>query len=147
MGIDKRDSGRIPSYRSRALLISYGEKMPDYRKTLKHVEPKKREVKIPEEEKKLLEQFSGTDEIPLSSEQRTVLDILSKRKTVSMITREYNLALKPLGGELVTEDEIIEILRALESMNLVKSVVGADNEEYWVDINYYTEKLFGTDKL
>lgn len=121
--------------------------MPDYRKTLKHVESKKREIKIPEEEKKLLEQLSGTDEIPLSSEQRTVLDILTKRKTVLMITREYNLAIKPLGNELVTEDEIIEILRTLESMNLVKSVIGADNEEYWVDINYYHEKLFGTDKL
>ena len=121
--------------------------MPDYRKTLKHVEPKKREVKIPEEEKKLLEQFSATDEVPLSSEQRTVLDILTKRKTVSMITREYNLALKPLGSELITENEIVEILKTLESMNLVKSVVGADNEEYWVDINYYHEKLFGTDKL
>jgi len=121
--------------------------MPDYRKTLKHIESNKREIRIPEEDKKLLEEYSDIDEISLSIEQRTVLDILTKRKTISMITREYNLALKPLGSELITKENILGILKILESMNLVKSVIGADNEEYWVDMNYYREKLLGTDKL
>jgi hypothetical protein len=121
--------------------------MPDYRKTLKHVEPKKQEVKISKEDIKVLEQFSGKDEPPLSAEQRTVLEILTKRKTLSMITREYNLALKPLQKDLRTENQIREILKNLASKNLVKSVVGADKEEYWVDLKFFYEKLIGSDKL
>ncbi len=124
-----------------------GDTMPDYRKTLKHVETKKQAVKISEEDKKVLQQLSGKDELPLSAEQRTVLEILTKRKTLSMITREYNLALKPLQKDLITENQIKEILKNLASKNLVKSVVGADKEEYWVDLKFFHEKLIGSDKL
>lgn len=121
--------------------------MPDNLKPLEHAKTKKQEVKIAEEDKKVLEHFADKDEPPLSTEQRIVLDILTKRKTVSMITREYNLGLKPLQKELVTENKIKEILKDLAAKNLVKSVLGTNKEEYWVDVKYFREKLFGTDKL
>ncbi|MFX1293268.1 MAG: hypothetical protein ACFFD2_00220 [Promethearchaeota archaeon] len=111
---------------------------PDYRKSLKHIESeKKNEVKISKEDKKILEKFSEKGELELLHEQRTVLGILTKRKTVNMVTREYNLALKPLGKELITKDKILEILKELKSRELVKSVIGADGQDYWVDKNYF----------
>ncbi|MDD1777083.1 MAG: hypothetical protein LUQ65_02865 [Candidatus Helarchaeota archaeon] len=121
--------------------------MPDNLKPLEHVKPKKQAVKISEEDKKVLKDFSDKDEPALSTEQQIVLDILTKRKTVSMVTREYNMGLKPLQKNLITEDKVKEILKALAGKNLIKSVVGANKEEYWVDIKYFREKLLGTDKL
>ncbi|MHA1652010.1 MAG: hypothetical protein ACTSYB_17640 [Candidatus Helarchaeota archaeon] len=120
---------------------------PDYRKQLKHIEPEKRQIKISDEEKKLLEKYSVPDEPSLTAEQMTVLDILTKRKTLRMITREYNLALKPLGKELVTEGKISEILQELKRKELIKSVIGGDGQEYWVNVKYFRDKLFGTERL
>lgn len=121
--------------------------MPDNLKPLEHTGPKKQAVKISEEDKKVLKDFSDKDEPALSTEQRIVLDVLTKRKTVSMITREYNLGLKPLQKDLITENKVKAILKDLADKNLVKSVVGANKEEYWVDVKYFREKLLGTDKL
>jgi hypothetical protein len=120
---------------------------PDYLKSLKHVEPKKKEVQVSEEDKKILEKHMGQEELKLSTEQKTILEIIDKRKTVNMITREYNLALKPLGKDLVPEKKVLEILNSLKNQDLVKSVKGTDGQEYWVDIKYYREKLLGTEKL
>ena len=64
-----------------------------------------------------------------------------------MITREYNLGLKPLQKDLITENKIREILKELASKNLIKALVGANKEEYWVDVKYFREKLLGSDKL
>jgi hypothetical protein len=121
--------------------------MPDYREKLKHIEREKKEVEVSEEDKEILGKYSGKGELELSAEKITVLDMLNKRKTINMITREYNLALKPLRKKLKTEENIKEILKELEGQNLVKSVKGADGQEYWVDLKYFRDKLFGTDKL
>jgi hypothetical protein len=121
--------------------------MPDNLKPFKHIEAKKQVAKISEEDKKVLKDFSDKDEPALSTEQTIVLDILTKRKTISMITREYNLGLKPLQKDLMTEDKIRAILKELAGKNLIKAVVGANKEEYWVDVKYFREKLLGSDKL
>jgi len=104
-------------------------------------------VKISEKEKEILEKISDKDEPKLSPEQKTILEIINKRKTVEMIRREYNLALKPLDKELMTKEKILENLKALRQQRLVKSVTGADGKEYWVDIKFFREKLLGTEKL
>jgi RNA-binding protein YhbY len=120
---------------------------PDYKKNLKKITPEKKGVKISAEERAFLEQHSHPDEPQVTPEQKTVLDILTKRKTVNMIAREYNLALRPLGKDLISEGRIQEILGELKEKNLVKVVTGGDDKEYWVDIKHFREKLFGTDKL
>ena len=120
---------------------------PDYRKTLKHVEPEEKEVKISEEDKEILKKHARENGENITPEQKTVLEIINKRKTVDMITREFNLALKPLGKELMTKKKILDNLNSLKRQKLVKSVTGADGQEYWVDVQYYREKLLGTDKL
>ncbi|NVM31508.1 MAG: hypothetical protein HWN65_21910 [Candidatus Helarchaeota archaeon] len=120
---------------------------PDYKKNLKHVEPEKKEVTTSEDDKQILEKYSGKAEPTLSPEEKTILEIISKRKTVDMITREINFALKPLGKELVTPEKVTRILKDLESRDLVKSVTGGDGNKYWVDTEYYREKLLGTEKL
>ncbi|MHA1265944.1 MAG: hypothetical protein ACTSRS_12000 [Candidatus Helarchaeota archaeon] len=115
---------------------------------LKHVETKKQEVKLSEAEKALLEKYAKKkDELELTPDEATVLDILKKRKTLKMVVIEVNLARKPLGQELKTEDQIEQILLALKEKNAIKSVIGADGQKYWVDIKYYREKLFGTERL
>ncbi len=114
---------------------------------LKHVESKKRKVEISEADKEILEKYAGTSEKITSPDEKTVLEIIIKRKTVEMITREINLALKPLGKELMTSNAVLKILNELKNRELVKSVTGADGNEYWVDINYYREKRLGTDRL
>ncbi|MHA1277593.1 MAG: hypothetical protein ACTSRC_03540 [Candidatus Helarchaeota archaeon] len=120
---------------------------PEDQKYSKKIGSKRKEVKVSPEEREFLEKYSHPDEPQVTAEQRTILDIITKRKTVTMITREYNLALKPLGKELVSNEKIQEILAELKSKHLVKSVVGGDGQEYWVDIKFFREKLFGTDKL
>ena len=114
---------------------------------LKRVEPGKKKVKISDEDKGILEKYSGKDDLELSGEQRTVLEILTKRKTVNMILLEYNLALKPLGKKLMSEQKIIEILKDLKQQNLVKAVTGGDGKGYWIDVKHFREKLRGTERL
>lgn len=122
--------------------------MPKQDKYLKHVETKKQKVEISEEEKRLLEKYAREDdEIFLTPEEKTVLEILTKRKVLKMITVEYNLAAKPMGKDLASEKRVLEILNRLKKIELVKSVVGADKKEYWVDVNYYHETMPGTEKL
>ena len=57
---------------------------------LKHIEPKERKIKVSEEDKQILEKYTDKNEPTLSTEEKTVLGILTKRKTVEMITREIN---------------------------------------------------------
>ena len=106
-----------------------------------------KKVKIADEDKEILEKYAGTDDLELSGEQRTVMDMLKKRKTVKMILLEYNLILKPLRKGLVSERTVKRILKELEQQNLVKSVIGGDKRIYWVDVKHFREKLFGTDRL
>ncbi|NVM52263.1 MAG: hypothetical protein HWN66_01080 [Candidatus Helarchaeota archaeon] len=113
----------------------------------KKVEIKKKDPKIAEDDKQLLEKYSDKDEPSLSIDQRTILEALQKRKTVKMITLEVNLALKPLGKELMTPEKVKEILNSLKDRNIVVSVTGGDGNEYWVDKNYFREKLLGTERL
>ena len=82
---------------------------------LKHVETKKQEVKISEKERELLEKYKGKpeDDVVLTAEEATVLEILNKRKTVPMITLEINIGLKPLGKPPKTDKEIRMILNKL----------------------------------
>ncbi len=121
---------------------------PDYRDQLKPVEQEKKEVDISEEDKALLEKYEGSDDLELSSAHKNVLSILTKRKTVEMITREFNMAILPIGPQKrLSKEEISKILKDLKDQNLVKSVIGGDEQEYWVDVKFLREKLFGTEKL
>ncbi len=115
---------------------------------LKHVETKKQEVKITEEEQELLEKYSDQkEEVELTADEATVLEILNKRKTVMMITLEINIGLKPLGKPPKTDKEIRTILNKLHDKEQVKAVTGGDGQVYWVDVKHFRKKAFGTDKL
>lgn len=115
---------------------------------LKHVsKPKKQAIDINEEEKKLLEKsgdFERRSEI--SSDEASVLDILTKRKALDQITREFNLVLKPLNKPLYKTDQILEILNQLEEKNLIKKIA-APMGDVWVAVEHLRYKLRGTDKL
>jgi len=106
---------------------------PDYRKDLSHVETKKQKVEISDEEKQMLLKYAENNEIKLSLDQQTILDITNKRKTVKMITLEYNLAAKPLNKTLITNEKVQELLKELQEQDLVKCYTGADGEEYWIN--------------
>jgi hypothetical protein len=108
----------------------------DKKKNLEHIEPKKKEIGISEDDKKILEKYSGIDDRKLTSEEATVLEMLTKRKNLEMIFIEYNLMLESLGKEIIRKERLREILESLKEKKLVKSVTGADGKIYWVDINY-----------
>ncbi len=115
---------------------------------LKHrAKPKKQEIKISEEEKKLLEKMKDLDKGPeITNEEASVLDILTKRKTIDQITREFNLALKPLGKPILSKDQILKLLDSLEQKMLIKKIEAPIGTVY-VDIKHLRYKKFGTDKL
>ncbi len=116
-------------------------------KRLKRVKTKKQTVDISEEEKKLLEKYKEMDKGPeISNDEASVLDILTKRKTLDQITREFNIILKPLNRPLFTKEQMLEILNSLEKKELIKKIE-APIGDVWVSVEYYREKLFGTDKL
>ena len=108
---------------------------------------KKKPAGIAEADKEILEKYGGTEDPQFSADEVTILEIITKRKTVKMITLEVNLALKPLGKSLMTAEQISGILKSLKDRDLVVSIIGGDGSEYWVDKNFFREKLFGTDKL
>lgn len=108
----------------------------DRKKNLEHIEPKKKKSEISEDDKKILEKYSGIEDKTLTSEEATVIEMLTKRKNLEMIFIEYNLMLESLGKEIIREERLQEILESLKGKELVKSVAGADGKTYWVDINY-----------
>ncbi|MFX0133336.1 MAG: hypothetical protein ACFFDN_06820 [Candidatus Hodarchaeota archaeon] len=109
--------------------------------------PKKQEVKISEEEKKLLEKYKDLDKEPeLSNEEASILDILTKRKTLDQITREFNLVLKPLGKPLFSKDQILKYLDRLEEKKLIQKLE-APIGTVWVSVQHLRYKMRGTDKL
>ncbi|MHC1592061.1 MAG: hypothetical protein ACXQS8_08235 [Candidatus Helarchaeales archaeon] len=104
-------------------------------------------VKISEEEIRRLEELAKqAEETPLTTDEATVLDILTRRKFLDQIVREFNLALKPLGKPLASPEKIEEILKSLEEKEKVKKIQVKD-KFVWVATEYYSEKLFGTDRL
>ena len=115
---------------------------------LKHrPKPKKQDVKISEEEKKLLEKLKDLDKGPeITNEEASILDILTKRKTIDQITREFNLVLKPLGKSLFSKDQILELLDGLEEKKLIQKIEAPIGEVY-VATAYLRYKKRGTDKL
>ena len=115
---------------------------------LKHVKkPKKQEVKINKEEKEFLEKFKDLDKEPeISGDEASVLDILTKRKTLDQITRELNLALKPLNKPLYTKEQMLKLLDQLEGKDLIKKIK-APIGDVWVSVEHLRYKLRGTDKL
>ena len=116
-------------------------------KPLKHVKTKKQKVDISDKEKELIEKYKAFKETPeISNEEASILDILTKRKTLDQINREYNLSLIPLSKDKFTKEKILEILETLEKKDLVMKI-DAPIGTVWVDKKEYREKARGTDKL
>ncbi|MHA1299824.1 MAG: hypothetical protein ACTSO9_10345 [Candidatus Helarchaeota archaeon] len=114
---------------------------------LKHVKIKKQKVEISEEEKRLLEKYKDLDKGPeVSNDEASVLDILTKRKTLEQVTREFNISRKPLNKPLYKKEQILEILDSLEKKELIKKL-SAPIGEVWVAIEHLRYRLRGTDKL
>ncbi|MHA1377023.1 MAG: hypothetical protein ACTSRG_01450 [Candidatus Helarchaeota archaeon] len=116
-------------------------------KPLKRVKTKKQRVNISEEEKKLLEKYKDMRKEPeISNDEASVLDILTKRKTLDQITREFNISLKPLNKPLYTKEQILEILNSLDKKLLVTKIK-APIGDVWVAKEHMRYTLRGTDKL
>ncbi|MHA1146206.1 MAG: hypothetical protein ACTSRW_15835 [Candidatus Helarchaeota archaeon] len=104
-------------------------------------------VQISEDEKKRLEELArAAEEIKLTNDEATVLDMLTRRKFLDQIVREFNLALRPLGKPLYSPEKIKEILNSLEDKKQVKKIT-VNEKEVWISTEHYSEKLFGTDRL
>ena len=114
---------------------------------IKRPKPKKQNIDISEEEKKLLEKYKDLDKEPeISNEEASILDILNKRKTIDQITREFNLVLKPLGKPILSKDQILTLLNKLIEKNLVQKL-DAPMGQVYVSTEHLRYKARGTDKL
>lgn len=114
---------------------------------IKKFKDKRPKVSITEEERRRLEDAArAVPEVKLTNDEATVLDMLTRRKFLDQIVREFNLAIKPLGRALYAKDHILRILKSLEEKELVKKII-VNEKEIWVSVEYYSEKAFGTDRL
>ena len=102
---------------------------------------------ISEKEIESLKKLADLEKGPeLTSEEATVLDILTKRKFIDQITREVNLARKPFGKDLLEQSEIQEILNSLEKKALVKKIE-VPKGVVWVSVEHIRYKALGSDRL
>ncbi|MHA1798865.1 MAG: hypothetical protein ACTSVY_10515 [Candidatus Helarchaeota archaeon] len=103
--------------------------------------------KITEQEieslKKLAELEKKTD---LTADEATILEIITKRKFIDQITREFNLARKPFNKELFNESQIKEVLHSLEKKKLAKKIE-VPKGIVWISVEHVRYKAFGTDRL
>ncbi|NHI91118.1 MAG: hypothetical protein EAX96_01360 [Candidatus Lokiarchaeota archaeon] len=105
--------------------------------------PRKISEKEIESLKKLAEFNKGPE---LSTDEATVLDIISKRKFIDQITREVNLSKKPFGKELIDQLKVKEILYTLESKGLAKKIE-VPTGIVWVSVEHIRYKALGSEKL
>ncbi len=103
--------------------------------------------KIDEKEIESLQKIADLNKEPeLTADEATVLDIITKRKFLDQVRREFNLARRPFSKELYDEEKILKILSSLEKKELAKKLKVPDGF-VWVSVQHIRYKALGSDRL